>query len=387
MGEIAVPTHFFEDAVDDYDYRNKPLIQALRQASNAVLDILSGQTPHRIWDCFEYWFVKSNASSPDSQVAAATRFLMAFDFPLYPGDVGLIQPFLLRIEDAASKTPGFLHSHKSIASSLASVLFRVVVARFYLGIPPAYDELVFFLGYRGSVEAFKSSLSAIEQEACKGRIVRPPTRHEQAYIASVSGVVDTRQFILSDGFHHGMLTRIARDNISDSTSAFHPILSSSQPFEFPDVEPAHIGLFEPRQDLLPPVPRVLWDPSMIPPGTSRPKARRLGTTPPKVQRNLKSSPLMHIVPSAQAAQNPPPAPPQVSVPPPAKPTPSAPASTPARNLRSRNKRKEPDVTLEMPPVKRIKHKGGYYAIITEPVASDGLGARLDGSGLSGMDQS
>lgn len=365
MGEIAVPINLFHDAVDEHDYKNKELIQVLRQASNAVLDILSGHRPHRIWDLFAFWMKESGTNSPDSQARAATNFGLAFDFPIYPGDIGLIQPFLLRIEQAAWNTSGFDHSHRSIVSSLALVLFRVVATRFYLAIPPSYDELIFFLGYRGSFEPLRSTLSPLELDACQGRIVRAPTRHEQAYWASVSGVVDTRRCVLSDGFLYGSLTRVPSDNISGSTTPFQPLLSSRQPFNFPQEEPAYEGLFEARQDLLPPVPLVLWDPSMIPPGTSRPKPRRLGTTPPKVKHNLLSSPLMHIIPPVQTTQ------PTTSDIPTSEPSSQLPSSAhhpaPTRTLRSHNKRKEADSQPEVPPVKRIKHKGGYYAIITESV--------------------
>jgi hypothetical protein len=310
MGAIAIPSVLQNGAIDEDDSEvyDRALITVLQNSSLAILDILDGRGPHRIWSILTHWLKESTISGTRDPVAATVNFAMAFNFPLLPAHRRHIEPFLSIVEKASRATNTFENAHYHVVSQVASILFHVVATRFHLRRAVGDDNLIFMFAYHGAVED-ESSLSSLERDAYQGQLVRTPTMYEQAYASSIPSVVDTR--VLSLEGTVAALRCVIRTNIVDVTPETSPIraILPALSFSFPTT-PTDLGLAEVTPGLrpLPVLPRELRHLITMPPETPRPRPRPVGpgrpAPTPKTERTLHLSPVLTILPGPRERQRP-----------------------------------------------------------------------------------
>ncbi|KAF6749823.1 hypothetical protein DFP72DRAFT_771091, partial [Ephemerocybe angulata] len=111
-------------------------------------------------------------------------FTEAFNFPLFPADLQLVQPFLLEIEKRSRCISGSLNTDYMEAHAMAYVLFCTVLTRTVLGCEPCHDTQIFYLAF-ASPDYPKATLSPDEIALVEGRLARRPSVYEQAIAASI----------------------------------------------------------------------------------------------------------------------------------------------------------------------------------------------------------
>ncbi|KAJ3528438.1 hypothetical protein NMY22_g9411 [Coprinellus aureogranulatus] len=296
-GTIAIPPSLDDASVDPgMGYRNNALLMALHQASGNLLDIIQGKSTHLIWSLFHCHWQRLASSASQKQALFVYQFSQDFDFPIFPADDTTAQLFVSYFARIAMQTVGASSVHIAIVHQLATTFFRAVATRHHLGLSPSSDPLVLLLAYHGSIPPtarFRQNLSAIEQDALDGRLVRDRSDYELAQAVSNGSLNQSIQLHLGPKFTH-------------LDSPIRAELPNSQPFVFP-VGNTPVPL---ASDSLPPLPAEFRQVRLYEPPHSKPRPRPVGIIPkeptPPPTTLLPCSPLWAFVeplPSRQADES------------------------------------------------------------------------------------
>ncbi|KAF9555017.1 hypothetical protein CPC08DRAFT_766249 [Agrocybe pediades] len=195
MGVIKWPIRLVQDAYDLEDYRNQVITEALENASPVVKLILQGKQYHPIVPMFDYWL--SRPERPKGEhLMAMKQSLFDFEFThhfrlnVLPGDGSLIDPILYRVNMEAIQNKAknqYTANHRTI---LATVLFKVVIMRVYLGRNPCDNDQIFFLSANLSLISACDSQSPDDPLLASklGTLVRNKTAPEIVVSSTWSGL-------------------------------------------------------------------------------------------------------------------------------------------------------------------------------------------------------
>jgi hypothetical protein len=214
-----------------------------------------------------------------------------------------VEPFLSRIEEVARTVPRSSSADFELASSLASVLFKVILARTILGLKPCHDQQILLIAYQGIYPALphsKIKWSAMDLMLLRAEFKREPTSHEQAYASSIPylglATLDNRQF---STFQIGYLRLRSSNEVQDPTYddfPILPVLRQGTIHHFVDSDDAGLTGGKPV-----PLPKELWSKGTTPkPGADRPRPRprpKLKTTAstPNEDVNLPSTTTFRVI--------------------------------------------------------------------------------------------
>lgn len=167
----------YDDAADS-GYTNDTIQTALFNGFSSVLDIVTGVTEHPLMDKYKaHMSAKIRAfkkkypqSEINDDVLYDLRAQMSFKVPVLPGDLSLVEQFVvdLLIEISRRKLTG---DDKCAATAMAKILFSLIIVRTYLDRPSDNDLDIYEL-------------------VNSARLVRIWTSHEQA-LAACYGEDDT----------------------------------------------------------------------------------------------------------------------------------------------------------------------------------------------------
>ena len=179
-----MPNWVEEDAVDHHGYSNPNLQHSLEESYGAIVQILNGSVGHPLLKLWLDWTSKHSWNSINhlAKVDATLNFQNQFHLNILPGDLALIQGFALVLQrDLGPSDFRFLNE-------VATLLFKVVTMRVYLGRNPCDDEQIFYLAY--SPSDFGGKLISPPDdpllEAKHGSIVRNLTIPERVLLGSKS---------------------------------------------------------------------------------------------------------------------------------------------------------------------------------------------------------
>lgn len=209
-----------EDAADLYGYKNAVIRKALEESYGAVLDIILGERYHPIVDMYNSW-IKNRPRSIKLILQHHFNFTQQFSHSLIPGDMSLIPPLLLYLQDAVKDSKTLVELHW--INTVGLLLFKLVVMRMYLGRLPCDDNRVFYLAYKGSY--FDTAIAAddVHLGAIKGSLERILTTPERAAASSGS--------IQNIGIFRSLHRKIVHTDISGSP-LIKALTDTNQPYTF-----------------------------------------------------------------------------------------------------------------------------------------------------------
>jgi hypothetical protein len=209
LGTIEWPLRLLEDAQDNYNYTNTTICTALEYSYGAILEILYGYRTHPITSLFQSWLMQQQSGQRKGHSHPA-NFLQCFQFGTLLGDKSLISPLLLHLRYDLGA-----HVMDHHADVISMILFRVVIARTYLGRSPSDDEQIFYLGYTSQTTQTSNSDSASLRAAKLGKIFRKLTIHELVMSASLDSSYSSETILLTGSLHQGFTTQATDIQISE----------------------------------------------------------------------------------------------------------------------------------------------------------------------------
>ena len=174
-----------DDSVDHYGYSNLNLQRSLEDSYGTIVQILNGSVGHPLLELWLDWTSKHGWDSRTHHLAkvdATLNFQAQFHLDILPGDLALIGGFALKLQHDLGP------SNFRYLTEVATLLFKVVVMRTYLGRNPCDDEQIFYLAY--SPSSFGEKVADRPDnpllEAKHGSIVRNLTVPERVLLGSKS---------------------------------------------------------------------------------------------------------------------------------------------------------------------------------------------------------
>ncbi|KAJ7130567.1 hypothetical protein C8R44DRAFT_906239 [Mycena epipterygia] len=166
VGMIKWPTRLEEDARTLHLYDSPEISDSLLHSRRSILDIIIGSTFHPIVPDYDQWM----ATPGELTVAKHTdHFVRKFhSTQILPGDASLIEPhteyvmqFLSSEVDSVDNQPVLVSDRpRHRATTLAPLLFQLVVLRIYLRRSPSDDFQIYFLTCRFNKDEVKEISSA-----------------------------------------------------------------------------------------------------------------------------------------------------------------------------------------------------------------------------------
>jgi hypothetical protein len=272
FGSVAIPAWAEEDSANCNGYTNPMLQQSLDASYNMIIQILKGSVNHPVMGLWLDWTSKNHWNSRTNHLAkldSTLNFQDQFHLNVLPGDLSLIEGFgvLLR-RDLGQSDFDFL-------GEVATLLFKVVAMRVYLGRNPCDDEQVFYLAYNPSNDKRPIPLPDDPlSEAKRGSVVRHLTTPERVLVGSKSS------YRLS---HH-----VTNEPFPEDFQLVDVLDASGHPYQF--FHTTSTGLSMPKGSI--PSQRLKYTPSPNQPTKPGPTSNPSSSKPRLIMEKLprKSSP-------------------------------------------------------------------------------------------------
>ncbi|KAJ2911686.1 hypothetical protein MD484_g8729, partial [Candolleomyces efflorescens] len=159
------------------------LLEALKDAYPAILQIVKGERLHPITDVAKNWMKRLPKSTQGkNRLMYLSQFRDQFSLPIFPAHRAMVDQYTTDIHQE-------LRSDNDISISYVSILFELVILRQYLGLNASHDAEIYELSRVLDKEEY--DWSSIEDVALRGRIHREFTIHEKAFQSTLNNVAGT----------------------------------------------------------------------------------------------------------------------------------------------------------------------------------------------------